>query len=177
MSGKKAAPRKRDAKGLFRKRADYDKAALIADWKSGKFSRRELSARYGVSKSTVDRNVRSIEGAIPGEKRDGKQADKQGMTHEERRRYVRFFNQAGMVVARAAVQRVKSKKDLSMVEMRQASEIVNGQRAGILGKQPETAIQINNNAGAAAAPAGQEGEDATTLEQFQRAREKIVGEF
>jgi hypothetical protein len=173
MSRKKAASRRRDAKGLFRQRTDYDKAALIADWKTGKFSRRELAARHGVSLSTVQRNVQRMQAAIPGEKRDGKQADPQGMTREERRRYVRFFNQAGLLVARAAVKRVKTKPDLSMVEMRQASEIVNGQRAGILGKQPETAIQINNNTAAA----GAEGGDTTTLEQFQQAREKIVGEF
>lgn len=143
------------------KKCKYDKEALLSEWKTGQYSLRDLSIRHGISYQRVHQLVKS------------EQQDPDGgveLTRSERMRYVRYFNSAGISLVREAMKRVR-RDEASMTEMKQASDIVNGQRAGILGKKPETAVQISNAAVAAQQDA------PVSEEELARARRKIAGDY
>jgi hypothetical protein len=143
------------------KKCKYDKDALLAEWRTGQYSLRDLSARHGLSHQRVHQLVKGAR----------QNSDcRAEMTRSERMRYVRYFNSAGISLVREAMKRIRH-DGISMTEMKQASEIVNGQRLGILGKNPETAVQVSNAAVIV------EKDAPVSEEELARARRKIAGHY
>ena len=64
---------------------------------------------------------------------------------DERTRHLAYFNKASYKITDKAMQILAIKSDISPAEVRHLSEAVAKQREGVLGKAPDTAIQINNN--------------------------------
>lgn len=54
-----------------------------------------------------------------------------------------FFRNASLIIAQKAVKKVQT-TDCTMLELRAAQELVGKGKENIYGKQPDTAIQINN---------------------------------
>lgn len=73
--------------------------------------------------------------------------DREFLSHAvtERTKHLTFFNKAGMILASTAVKRVQAEPNMSMQDVRHASEVVAKQRDGILGKQPDTQFNVQNN--------------------------------
>ena len=61
---------------------------------------------------------------------------------------VEFFDNSQKYLAKVALEMIKNKNktgELAMQEVTGASRVVRDSREGVVGKAPETAIQINNN--------------------------------
>lgn len=64
---------------------------------------------------------------------------------DERTRHLAYFNDASYKVTQKALQILDERGDISPADVRHVSEVVAKQREGVLGKAPDTAIQINNS--------------------------------
>ena len=64
---------------------------------------------------------------------------------DERTKDLIFIRKASLIVAQKAVQKVQQ-EDCSMQDLRHAQEVIGKGKENIYGKQPDTAIQINNSA-------------------------------
>ncbi len=132
---------------------------LIAEWRTGEYSQRDLAGRHKVSAGLVAKHTKGVEHNVSGivsagvQYRRGLAEHSEHSAHvaaaietavEERTKHLTFFNKAGLILAQAAVKRVQSDPNMPMQDMRHASEVVAKQRDGVLGKAPEVAVQINN---------------------------------
>jgi transposase-like protein len=147
-------------------RKHYDKDAILKEWEAGNDTMRAIAKRHGVSATTVSRVIRQAASRETGPQTVPSQAampKAQDTDKDLQENPAQFFNDAGLTVVRAALSRMQE-EELSLAEMRHVSEIIKGQRAGIVGKSPDTAIQIN-------------GDCEVTLEQYLEERNKIVGEY
>ena len=127
---------------------------IVADWRTGCFSQRELADKYKVSKGTVGnlcKGVAQDAAPIVGvgiqyrqalSEQDGRMVGAIEAAVDERVRYLQFFTDA-------AVKNVKASFNLPCESQRdikdRAETILKGKEV-VLGKTPDTAIQINNEA-------------------------------
>jgi len=134
---------------------DEQREHILADYHIGK-SQNELAKKYEVSPATINKLCK---GVIPRhvEKVNELTRIKTELSEEseyqvnaihkevdERTKHIQFFNAASYKVTKSALAKIEADPDLGMADLRHASEIVSKQREGILGKMPDTAIQINN---------------------------------
>tara|TARA_R110000803_G_scaffold76409_1_gene141004 strand:- start:698 stop:1192 length:495 start_codon:yes stop_codon:yes gene_type:complete len=138
---------------------------ILADWDTGKYSRKhggtktqaELAHKHRVSGGKVSKLIKDREPRMAGvvsKLVDAKQALAEENEEtvkavetevEQRVRNAAFFNNASMIITKETIKRVQADDaDLSMMDMRHASEIVARQKESVMGKQPEIALQVNN---------------------------------
>ena len=129
---------------------------IVADWRTGAYSQNELADKHGVSKGAVNKYTRGVAQDMTDIVTAGVQYKRGLAGHDDRMmtavndvidrrtRHLQFFDDASLTIAKKAVQRVRD-DEMTMADMRHASEIVARQREGVLGKSPEVAVQINNN--------------------------------
>lgn len=133
------------------------KEKIVADWRTGNYSQRELSDRHKVSVGLVANLTKGVEQDVSAIVSAGVQY-RQGIAEfseqsahiahsiesavDERVRHLQFFTDA-------AVRNVKASFDLPCESQRdikdRAETILKGKEV-VLGKTPDTAIQINNEA-------------------------------
>lgn len=128
---------------------------IVADWRTGNFTQRDLAAKYKVSLGFVSKYVKDVfqdTKQVVNKIIEAKQMlavlDEQAVNsvHEvvdEKTKYINFFNEQ-------AVTNVKEAMNLdceTQSDFRQRAETINKGRECVLGKTPDTAIQINNNGG------------------------------
>jgi hypothetical protein len=129
---------------------------LVAEWRTGEYSQRELAKRHKVSNGFVAKHTKGVVSNV-SDIVNRMVSDRLALAEhtpavvsavnnavDERTRHLVFFNNAGMILAQAAVKRVQADPDMPMQDMRHASEVVSKQRDGVLGKSPDVAVQINN---------------------------------
>ena len=134
-------------------RIQYDKAELIADWKTGKFTERALAQKHRISPATAHKLVAGIDKDIPALVSKQIEINQQlaEMTEQEvskferevseRTKHIQFFTTA-------AVQNVKEAMSLQcedQADFQKRADTILKAKEAVLGKTPETAIQINNN--------------------------------
>ncbi|MFZ4539539.1 hypothetical protein [Propionivibrio sp.] len=131
---------------------DEEKNKIIADWKTGKFTVRDISDKYGVPVSSAHNIVKDVEKII------SKLVDKQVELNQEvaqlserevnmfrdevsdRMRHTEFFNSHAI----KNVQDAMNMECESQNDFRARADTISKGRQDVLGKSPETAIQINN---------------------------------
>ena len=126
---------------------------IVADWRTGAFSQQELADKHKVSKGAVNKLCKGIEqdtAAIVTAGIEFRQAlaghDDRNVTAvtaviDDRMRHIEFFNSAAVKnVTEAMAMRCEGQNDFKA----RADTIAKG-REVVLGKTPDTAVQINNN--------------------------------
>ncbi len=129
-------------------------AAIISDWRITKLSQDDLAAKYRVSKGFVNRICKGVQRdcqAIVTAGVEYKQAlashDDRMMTAimtevDERTKHIQFFNSAALRNVQTAVNKIT--EETTQAEHRMLAETILKGRETVLGKSPDTAIQINN---------------------------------
>lgn len=130
---------------------EEDREKMLADFHAGK-SQREIARKYEVSQATVNKLCKGIEPKnvdkvnaltrIKTELAEQSVHEVNAVNTEvdERMKHILFFNNA-------AVRNVKAAMDLecsTQFEIKARAETILKGKEVVLGKQPETAIQINN---------------------------------
>lgn len=133
-------------------------AKIVADWRTGEYTQRDLTERHQVSAGTVSKHTKGVaqdvselvsvgveyrSGLAEHSLRGDFVASSIESAVAERLRYLAYFNKAAMVLTRAAMQRVHDDPNLPIQDIRHVSEVVARQRDCVLGKGPETTIQIS----------------------------------
>lgn len=128
---------------------------IVAEWRTGEYSQQDLAERNKVSKGVVNKLCKGVEQDVTGIVTAGV-AYKQGLAEhddrivtavtavvDERTKHIQFFNNAALKNVSVAVKKI----DLvtSQAEHRMLADTILKGRETVLGKSPETAIQINTN--------------------------------
>lgn len=135
---------------------DEQKEQIVADFHVGK-SQNELAKIYQVSKATINKlckgmtpkhlekvnTLTRIKTELAAESEQ--QVNAVHREVDERTRHLAYFNDASYRVTQKALQILDERGDISPADVRHVSEVVAKQREGVLGKAPDTAIQINNS--------------------------------
>lgn len=138
-------------------RADHNEKIpkIQADWRTGHYSQRELARKYGVSLGFVAKNVKGLEQDAVNAVNAGvvyKQALASDNEHlvnavntvvDERTRSLTYFTNSALRNQRKANALLEEAE--TMAELAQHSGLTARNKETVLGKQPDTAIQINNS--------------------------------
>lgn len=135
--------------------ADISPEKILADWRTGEFSVRKLATKHNVSVGYVGGIVKGvpkdlIETVDAGIKyRSGlMQCDEHSMNAvssivDAKTRHIAFF--ADATVKNVSLMMGKIGRKTSIDEHKTAQDAIHKGRETVLGKQPDTAIQINNS--------------------------------
>jgi hypothetical protein len=128
--------------------------SIIADWRTGAYSQQKLADKYAVSKGVVNKLCKGIEQDMTAIVTAGVQY-RQGLADhddrivtavtdvvDERTKHIQFFN--NITVKNIQVMGKKLDETISIAEHKFAQEAIQKGRETVLGKTPDTAIQINN---------------------------------
>lgn len=127
---------------------------IVADWRTGAFSQQELADKHKVSKGAVNKLCKGVEQDTASIVTAGIQFRQALAGHDDRNvtavtsvidekvRHINFFNNAALKNVQTAVKKIDDKT--SQAEHRMLAETILKGRETVLGKTPDTAIQINN---------------------------------
>lgn len=136
------------------RKAKYNREAVEADWKTGKYSVRKLAVKHRISSGTVHNIVSGLdktleplinaEVAIRQELATLNEHELNTFEQEvnERTRHIRLFNSATEKNITLLMDKVDA--DTSIYDHHTVQATILKGKETVLGKQPETAIQINN---------------------------------
>lgn len=129
--------------------------AVMLDWRMGKGSQRQIADRYKISAGKVagltkgvERDIEPIVSAGVEYKQDLANYDERIVSAvlaevDERTKHIQFFNDATVRNLSTMIKKVGA--DTSIMEHRIAQAAIKDGRETVLGKTPETAVQINNS--------------------------------
>lgn len=132
---------------------DDDREKILADFHAGK-SQNELAKRYGVSPATINKLCKGVEPKhiekvntltrVVTEVAEQSEYEVNAIHSEvaERTKHIAFFNSAALKNVNAAVKKIT--EETSQVEHRMLADTILKGRETVLGKTPDTAIQINS---------------------------------
>ena len=107
----------------------------------------ELWEKGGKKKQLLDREIKSVQEVteINEQKKTLKETDLRihNVLVDERTRHIEYFKKGNMLIATKIIKKVQA-SDLSVGELSQAAAGLGKAQEGVLGKSPDTAIQINN---------------------------------
>lgn len=140
-------PRPKDPKKIL---------TIVSEWRTGQYSQAELAKKHKVSGGFVNKHCKGI--VKDGERvvHDGVQYKQALANHDEsmvsaivdavdeRTKHIHFFNHAAITNVSKAVKKIGD--DMSQNDHKLLAETISKGRDVVLGKTPETAIQINNSA-------------------------------
>lgn len=130
----------------------YSKEEVIADWKTGKYTERDIASKHKISPATAHNIVKGIEKTISKlvskqieinqelEEHTEQEVSRFKQEVEEQTRYIKFFNQA-------AVQNVKGAMLANcetQTDYRARADTIAKGREVVLGKTPDTVINNTN---------------------------------
>lgn len=127
-------------------------ADIVADWRTGAFSYSQLADKHSVSKAKVGQLCKGIEKdfsaivdagikyqcGLAGQ--DRRIVDAISDVVDEKTKHIQFFNNAAITNVRQAMAEACENQN----DYRARAETINKGREAVLGKTPDTAIQINN---------------------------------
>ena len=137
--------------------ADYaDKIPLIiADWRTGEYTVRDLTSRYKVSVGFIAKHTKGVEqdtaqtvNKLVQAKQELANLDEHSVhaVHEvvdERTKHIQFFN--NVTVKNIQAMSGKLDETLSIVEHKHAQEAIAKAKETVLGKEANTQVNIQNN--------------------------------
>jgi len=132
-----------------------DKAAqIIADWRTGEYSQQDLADKHKVSKGKVNQLCKGMPQDMTAIVTAGVQY-RQGLAEQddrivtavtevvdERTKHLQFFTNASLKNVSVMMKKIGAESSIS--EHRQAQTALKDAKETVLGKTPDTAIQINN---------------------------------
>ena len=143
------------------KRQKYDKAEVIADWKTGKYTERALAGKHKISPATAHNIVSGIDKTlepliskqveINQELSELSEQEVSKFKHEvdERSKHIQFFKGAHMLAATTAVKKLRQDgTNASYQEINSAVNALAKAQESVLGKEPSTVINNTNTANA-----------------------------
>ncbi len=126
---------------------------IVADWRTGNYTQRKLAQKYkvsngfvakytkGVSHDTADLVSMGVEYQCGLRALDEQAVSSVSSVVDERTRHVEFFN--NVTVKNISSMMKKINLDTPIMEHRLAQAAIKDGRETVLGKSPDTAIQIN----------------------------------
>jgi hypothetical protein len=138
---------------------EKQKKRLLDDLLKGTESVRVLAKRYGVSNATIQKYKYSIDPESErivnagiayktalSEIREPEKVNAIVNAVDERTKHLIFFNNSALKNQQLANNRLKQKEhDVELSELEAHSRITARNKETVLGKSPDTAIQVNNN--------------------------------
>jgi hypothetical protein len=138
-------------------KANYDHLIpkIQAEWRTGEYSQRDLAKKHSVSTGFVAKWTKGIDQDAKSAVSGGviyKQALASDNEHlvsavsaavDEKVRHLTFFNTSALKNQQIANKKLS--EDLSLQDLESHSRITARNKETVLGKSPETAIQVNNN--------------------------------
>ncbi|HUV92195.1 MAG TPA: hypothetical protein VMV80_03835 [Anaerolineales bacterium] len=137
--------------------ARYDKEKILTDWRTGEYTERALAAKHKVSPATVHNIVTGVEktlAPIISKQIEAKQQLSELSEQElstvvqivdERTKHIQFFND--LTTRNLSMMARKLDDKTSVADHRMAQAAIKDGKETVLGKTPDTAIQINNATG------------------------------
>ncbi len=128
---------------------------IISDWRTGNFTQRDLAGKYRVSVGFINKHTKGIDqdtaktvNKLVEAKQELAELDEQAVNSvnevvHERTKHIEFFTNAALRNVKTAVEKVGP--ETSQAEHRMLADTILKGKETVLGKQPDTAIQINNN--------------------------------
>lgn len=135
-------------------RVSYNQSAMLADWKTGEYTERELAYRHGVSPGTAHKVVKGTAKTLAPLiskqveiKRELATLNKHEISSfeqvvDEHTKHIQFFTDVTVLNIETMAKKITEKT--SIPEHKLAQEAIARGKETVFGKQPETAIQINN---------------------------------
>lgn len=127
---------------------------IVRDWRIGKLSIRDLADKHGVSRGKVGELCKGVpkDAAVIVDAgvqyrqalsvHDGRMVDAIEQEVEERTKHIQFFTNAAVTNVKQAMNDVCD----GQADYQRRADTINKGREAVLGKTPETAIQINTGA-------------------------------
>lgn len=135
---------------------------IKSEWRTGQYSQKDLSIRHKVSTGFVNKHCKGILKDGECVVHDGVQYRQALASHDEsmvtaiteavdeKTNHIQFFNRAAIKNVETAVKKVSDKT--TQHEHKLLSETIAKGKEVVLGKTPDTAIQINTQGGGNGAP-------------------------
>jgi hypothetical protein len=126
---------------------------VVADWRTGEYSYSELAHRHKISKAKVGQLCKGVEQDLSDivdagtqyrsglANHDRRIVDAVNHAVDERTKHIQFFNNAAIQNVKEAMSAICEGQQ----DYKARAETINKGREVVLGKTPDTAIQINNN--------------------------------
>ena len=126
--------------------------AIVRDWRIGRMSIRDLAEEHGVSRGKVGELCKGIPkdaSAIVDAgvqyrqalaEHDGRMVDAIEQEVDERTKHIQFFTHAAVTNVKQAMADVCD----GQADYQRRADTINKGREAVLGKAPDTAVQINN---------------------------------
>lgn len=128
---------------------------IVSAWRTGEYSQRELAKKFGVSAGLVAKYTKGVDQDVSAivsagvQYKQGLEAHREQSAHiaeaieiavDERTKHIQFFTNAAIKNVEEALKApCEGQQDFKA----RAETIIKGKET-VLGKQPDTAIQINN---------------------------------
>jgi transposase len=140
---------------MARVAADYNLEALQSDKRTGSYTVRELAERHGISKSLVQKLVGHLEPDLAAivdsnvkakqqlSELSGQELQSVSTIVDGRTKHLQFFTNATLKNLSMMVKKID--EDTPIADHKIAQEAIYKGKETLMGKTPETAIQINNN--------------------------------
>ena len=135
---------------------------IKSEWRTGQYSQKDLAIRHKVSTGFVNKQCKGIVKDGECVVHDGVQYRQALAGHDEsmvtaiteavdeKTKHIQFFNRAAITNVKKAVKKVTGKT--TQYEHKLLAETISKGKEVVLGKTPDTAIQINNPQGGVGAP-------------------------
>jgi len=129
---------------------------IQADWKTGNFTQRDLAYKYKVSVGVINKHTKGLGkeheqlvNKLVEAKQELSQLDERSVHAvneivEERTKHIQFF--ANATINNLRMMESKINEGTTIFEHKIAQEVIAKGRETVLGKQPETQVNIQNNA-------------------------------
>ncbi len=128
--------------------------AIVTDWRMGRLSIRDIADKHDVSHGKVGQLCKGVERDLlpivdKGTQyktelsaHDGRIVDAVQKEVDERTKHIQFFTHAALRNVQSAVKKIT--ETTSQAEHRMLADTILKGKETVLGKEPDTAIQINN---------------------------------
>lgn len=136
-------------------RIKYDKDEVLADWKTGKYTERDLASKHKISPATAHNIVKGVDKTLSTliskqveinqelAEHTEQEVSKFKQEVDERTKHIQFFNNAALKNVSVAVKKIGD--GTTQAEHRMLADTIAKGREVVLGKMPDTVI---NNANA-----------------------------
>lgn len=151
----------------------YDADKILGEWRTGEYTQRDLAYRHKVSASLVNQIVKGepksavntinkmVEAKQELATMDIQTVNAVNAVVDERVKHIQFFDNAAIINIQRAMKLKLDKVGAHKI----LADTINTARESVLGKQPTTAVQINNSAGSTTNLTTLSAEDASRAYQ------------
>jgi poly-D-alanine transfer protein DltD len=133
----------------------FDKDEALTDWKTGKYTVRDLASKYKVSPGTIHKLVVGVDKSLAPLINKAVEI-KQELTNfnereinrfeqevRERTKHIQFFTSANALIAKTVINKVQADGDeASYQDLNAAANAITKAQENVLGKQPDSVVNV-----------------------------------